>query len=173
MAEQNLLFDERFLDRHAGQIISDPAVGIVELVANAWDAWATRVDIVWPERGDGQTFSITDNGKGLTEQQFRRRWGTLDYNKLAEEGDTSEAPADLPGYAPRQAYGRNGRGRHAAFRFGDPYRGRSWRDGREVTFEVRRGVTLPFEIVLLGARDLEAAAVDSRHERTLRGVRPL
>ena len=34
---QGRLFDERFLDRHAGSIIHDPAVSIVELVAKAWE----------------------------------------------------------------------------------------------------------------------------------------
>ena len=61
MAEpQGALFDERFLERHAGEIIRDPEIAIVELVANAWDAWATRVDVRWAERGNEQVFSITD-----------------------------------------------------------------------------------------------------------------
>jgi DNA mismatch repair ATPase MutL len=64
--EPGLLFDNRFMKRHAGSIIVDPAAAIVELVANAWAAWATKVDIVWPERGAGETLSIQDNGKGMT-----------------------------------------------------------------------------------------------------------
>nr|WP_312352152.1 hypothetical protein [Brucella intermedia] len=37
-SEQQLLaFDQRFLDRHAGPIISDLSVALVELVANACD----------------------------------------------------------------------------------------------------------------------------------------
>ncbi|WP_409994916.1 ATP-binding protein [Chitinophaga pinensis] len=32
----------------------------MELVANAWDAGATEVNIEWPE-SDGQKFSIADN----------------------------------------------------------------------------------------------------------------
>ena len=32
-------------DKYAGPIISDPALAIVELVANAWDAYATKVDM--------------------------------------------------------------------------------------------------------------------------------
>ena len=90
---QVLLFDERFLDRHAGAIITDAEVAIVELVANAWDAWARRVDIHWAGKGDDKVFTIQDDGKGLTEAQFLRRWGTIDYNKLAEEGPIpSRAP---------------------------------------------------------------------------------
>jgi Histidine kinase-, DNA gyrase B-, and HSP90-like ATPase len=59
------------------------------------DAWATEVDIVWPERGDGAEFYIRDNGKGMTEAQFRRRWMTIDYNRLNEEGKASEPPEEL------------------------------------------------------------------------------
>jgi hypothetical protein len=131
MAEtQGVLFDERFLERYAGAIISDPEVAIVELVANAWDAWATRVEITWAERGDDRTFSITDNGKGMTLAQFVRRWGTLDYNKQADEGPAALPPDELKQFAPRRPYGRNGKGRHAAFRFGDPYVVKTWRDGQ-------------------------------------------
>lgn len=150
---QVLLFDERFLDRHAGAIITDAEVAIVELVANAWDAWARRVDIHWAEKGDDQVFIIQDDGKGLTEAQFLRRWGTIDYNKLAEEGPVSEPPADLAGLSPRKPYGRNGRGRHAAFRFGDPYHIRTWRDGQEITYAVKRGKTAPFDLMALSVRN--------------------
>ncbi|WEK58840.1 MAG: hypothetical protein P0Y52_04715 [Candidatus Brevundimonas phytovorans] len=55
---QVLLFDERFLDRHAGAIITDAEIAIVELVANAWDAWARRVDIHWAEKGDDKVPTI-------------------------------------------------------------------------------------------------------------------
>jgi hypothetical protein len=164
-----LLFDERFLERHAGAIIGDPAVAIVELVANAWDAWATEVDIVWPELGSGTEFSIRDNGKGMTEGQFRRRWLTIDYNRLLEDGRQSEPPEELAGMPSREAYGRNGKGRHAAFRFGDAYRVRTWRDGHEVVFEVRRGAGgRPFEITLVNSRagidghGTEIVSIDSR-----------
>jgi hypothetical protein len=147
-----VLFDQRFLDLHAGSIISDTSVAIVELVANAWDAYATDVEIKWPNQRDGTHFSITDNGSGMTAAQFEKRWRQLDYNKLAEEGDRSNPPEDLKGFPPRKAYGRNGRGRHAAFRFSDPYTVRTWRDGTEVTYRVRRGTTQPFEIELLRTR---------------------
>jgi Histidine kinase-, DNA gyrase B-, and HSP90-like ATPase len=97
MAEEPvaLLFDNRFMERHAGSIIVDPAVAIVELVANAWDAWATKVDIVWPDRSTGMAFAIKDNGKGMTEAQFQTRWKTLDYNRVREEGAESAPPPEL------------------------------------------------------------------------------
>ncbi len=166
--EPGLLFDNRFMERHAGAIITDPAVAIVELVANSWDAWATQVDIIWPERATDAPFSISDNGKGMTEAQFQTRWKTLDYNRLRDEGDVSQPPAELSELRPRTAYGRNGKGRHAAFRFCEAYRIRTWRDGKAVTFEVRRGVTQPFTIQRLkgeakiDGHGMEIAALSSR-----------
>ena len=109
-------FDERFLDKHAGSIIGDTAVAIVELVANAWDAYASQVDIVWPDASASQAFSITDNGKGLTPQMFEQRWRKLDYNRISEEGDETAPPAELKNARPRKVHGRNGRGRHAGSR---------------------------------------------------------
>jgi hypothetical protein len=151
-ATQGLLFDERFLDRYAGAIISVPEVAIVELVANAWDAWATRVEIDWPEKGSGRVFSITDNGKGMTRAEFRRRWATFDYDRYTEQGRLSQPPEELKTYGPRRPYGRNGKGRHAAFRFGDPYRVRTWRSGEEVTYEVRRSQTKPFDLKFIASQ---------------------
>lgn len=151
--EGGVLFEERFLDKHAGPIISDTEVALVELVANCWDAYATEVSITWPDTKAGVVFEIADNGKGLTGEMFERRWRKLDYDRNANEGHVVEPPDDLAGSNPRKAYGRNGRGRHGAFRFSDPYIVRSWRDGIEVTFEVRRGVTQPFDIKLLRTRD--------------------
>ncbi|RDE07632.1 ATP-binding protein [Pelagibacterium lacus] len=149
----SLLFDERFLETHAGAIITDPEVAIVELVANAWDAWATEVRILWSEKGDERIFSISDNGKGMTEGEFQRRWKTISYNRLVDQGTTSEPPSELHSFAPRAAYGRNGKGRHAAFRFGDPYQVRTWRDGLELTYLVKRGKNQPFEVEEIARRN--------------------
>ncbi|NKM97986.1 ATP-binding protein [Rhizobium leguminosarum] len=183
-ANQGVLFDDRFLDKYAGPIISDPAVAIVELVANAWDAYATKVDIIWPKRSQNINFRITDNGKGMTPAQFERRWKTLDYNRLADEGNRSAPPLDLASALPRKPYGRNGKGRHAAFKFSDPYMVRTWRDGIETTYEVRRGTTQPFDVTIISSRenvpghgteitatDSEGVAMDADTAREIIGTR--
>ncbi len=77
----SVLFEDRFLDRHAGPIIADTAVAIVELVANCWDAYATEVRVQWPQSSNGKSFEIADNGKGMTREMFERRWGKLDYDR--------------------------------------------------------------------------------------------
>jgi hypothetical protein len=150
--DAGVLFDERFLDRHAGAIIGETSVSIVELVANAWDAYATEVEIAWPSEKDNIVFSIRDNGRGMTAAEFEKRWMKIDYNRVVEEGTTVDPPKELKDFAARRTYGRNGRGRHAAFRFSDPYRIRTWCDGTEVEYEVRRGVSQPFAIRRLGIR---------------------
>jgi hypothetical protein len=57
---QGTLFEERFFGRYAGAIMADPTVALVELVANAWDAYATRVNIQWPNDHTRTPFRITD-----------------------------------------------------------------------------------------------------------------
>lgn len=134
--EQDLLFEDRFLDRHAGPIISDAKVAIIELVANCWDAYATTVDIAWPT--DDQSFSIADNGIGMTRHEFEARWKKIDYDRTKSQGLQVMPPPDLAGYPPRISYGRNGKGRHAAFYFSDPYSVLSSKDGQTFQSEVRR-----------------------------------
>lgn len=151
VSQQRVLFDARFLEKYAGNIISDTAVAIVELVANSWDAYATKVDITWPDRTANAGFAIKDDGKGMTRDEFFQRWSTLDYDKVAVEGDKVFPPEDLEGHPPRKPYGRNGKGRHAAFRFGESYFVRTWRDGKEHKFEILRGLEPPFEIKELGS----------------------
>jgi hypothetical protein len=145
--EQGTLFDERFLGRYAGAIMSDPTTALVELVANAWDAYATQVDIQWPDRATGTMFRIQDNGLGMTPEQFELRWRTLDYDRITHQGDHVEAPPDVPGGLPRPVYGRNGKGRHAAFLFSAPYKVRTWRDGVEATYLVSQGRENPIEVL--------------------------
>jgi hypothetical protein len=39
-------FADRFLQDHAGQIISEPRIAILELIANSYDAGATKINII-------------------------------------------------------------------------------------------------------------------------------
>ncbi|RYZ63289.1 MAG: hypothetical protein EOP09_17910, partial [Proteobacteria bacterium] len=113
-----------------------------ELVANSWDAYATKVSIKWPDTR--LRFSIEDNGAGLTDTEFRHIWKTVSYDRISRSGDTVYAPADLPNRPPRRVFGRNGKGRLSGFYFGDTYKVDSWRDGTAWTYNVTRGE--PFSI---------------------------
>jgi len=70
------LFGTDFLQDHVGQIIQEPTVAILELVANCYDAGANQVEIKWPALV-GDSLSITDNGTGMTRKEFETRWRTL------------------------------------------------------------------------------------------------
>ena len=87
-----LLYDERFLESYAGAIITDPATAIVELVANCWDAYATEVNITWPDTQLEKQFKITDNGHGMTRDEFQHIWRTIAYNRLSSGGATTAPP---------------------------------------------------------------------------------
>src|SRR5215472_7653801 len=113
---QRTLFEERFLGRYAGSIMADPTVALVELVANAWDAYATTVDIQWPNRNPETHFRIIDNGCGMTRAEFEVRWRTLDYDRVLHQGAFVAPPPGVDGL-PRPVYGRNGKGRLAGFLF--------------------------------------------------------
>lgn len=146
---QGLLFGERFLDRLAGQkLLQSPRTAIVELVANCWDAGATEVSIDWPDRNTDRKFSISDNGCGMTAQEFDKRWRTLTYNRINEQGPFATFPEGIS-LPQRPVYGRNGLGRLAAFCFSDAYRVRTAKGGLEATFRVARGMTQPLEIDLV------------------------
>lgn len=149
---QNLIFpafDESFLAHHTGQIMVDPEVAIVELVANAWDAGADRVEITWPSAA-GDLIAISDDGAGMTKEEFTNRWRTLNYNRRAYQGVLADTP---PGKAERKrhAFGRNGVGRHAMFCFAEAYEVDTRKIGKSTRFRVRRSSgLLPFEIEPLG-----------------------
>lgn len=113
-----LKYDDRFLDDHAGRIVQEPRVAIVELVANAWDAYARQVKIQLPNASTGDKFSIEDDGTGMTKDEFEARWVVISYNREANQGKYVDKPPHIKEALPRRrVFGRNGKGRHAAFLF--------------------------------------------------------
>ena len=141
-------YDNRFLEAHAGnRVLSDPKTAVVELIANAWDAGATEVTIDWPDGHGIRRFSITDNGCGMTADEFNARWRTLNYNRRSNQGGAIEWPPSLAKSPPtRYAFGRNGIGRWSGFCFGDSYVVRTHKQGASNVFRVTRGTDVPFEI---------------------------
>lgn len=131
---QNSLFEDDYLLRELGQVAHVPQVALTELVANAWDAGATQVNLILPGEVGG-TLTVTDNGHGMTPAQFKRRWMTLRYDRLKHQGANVEFPAGKSVH-PRKAYGRNGVGRHGLLCFADEYEVQTWREGTLATFVV-------------------------------------
>lgn len=143
-----VLYDQRFLESHAGpQILHDPKTAIVELIANAWDAGATRVGITWPDGKGTRKFVIEDNGSGMTDAEFKHRWRMLYYNRQEEQGPKVEWPDDVADQQrERLAFGRNGIGRWSGFCFGETYVVDSSKKGLRNRYSVARGTDKPFEI---------------------------
>lgn len=127
------LFENDFIKRSLKGLTSKPDIVLTELVANAWDAGATKVDIKIPAKIGGKLI-VADNGSGMTEDEFKNRWMVLRYNRLEHQGSkTTYAPNNI---SERSTYGRNGVGRHGLICFNDSYRVITCKDGNEITFTV-------------------------------------
>ncbi len=127
---QGSFFEDDYLLRTLGQLGDSPDVAITELVANAWDAGASKVTIRIPDAKD-ELLVIEDDGTGLTHEQFHSRWMKLGYSRVTHQGTKVEFPKGRTGA--RVPYGRNGVGRHGLLCFNDEYQvitraeGEKWR----------------------------------------------
>lgn len=128
---QGSLFEEDYLIRTLGNLGSSAEIALTEIVANAWDAGATKVDIFIPEE-KGQKIIIEDNGLGLTKEEFYSRWMKLGYNRLKHQGKKVEFPKGIN--LQRFAYGRNGVGRHGMLCFNEEYKVITSKNGVESNF---------------------------------------
>jgi hypothetical protein len=148
IANLPLAFGTNFLRDHTGTITSDPRVAILEMVANAYDAGATKVEVTWPLEASGEII-VADNGTGMTKDEFSRRWGTLSYSRIEEQGDAVVFPPGVRKQT-RTAFGRNGKGRYSPFCFADSYTVSTAKDGELIVAEVRltQGGSKPFDSVI-------------------------
>ena len=137
MEQGSLLYENRFLESWAGSIITNPSTAIVELVANCWDAYATEVRITWPDRISEKQFSVSDNGVGMTREEFQYIWRAMSYDRVGRYGPTASPPPDMQGL-PRPVFGKNGKGRFASFCFSSEYLISSKKDGQQFTYRVYR-----------------------------------
>jgi hypothetical protein len=130
---QGSLFEEDYLIRTLGNLANSSEVALTELVANAWDAGATLVEIFIPEKL-GEKLTIEDNGIGMTKDNFYSRWMKLGYNRLKHQGKKVEFPNGIP--LIRFAYGRNGVGRHGMLCFNNEYEITTNKNGIESKFTI-------------------------------------
>lgn len=130
---QGSLFEDDYLIRTLGNLGNSPEVALTELVANAWDAGATIVDIFIPNE-KGQDLIIEDNGTGLTKDEFYSRWMKLGYNRLKHQGKKVTFPKGVE--LQRYAYGRNGVGRHGMLCFNNEYLVITNSGGKQSTFNI-------------------------------------
>ena len=153
MAQDDLFYDERFLESWVGSIVSNPNTAIVELVANCWDAYSTEVKIIWPEFSSNRRFSIADNGIGMTKDEFLNIWRTLAYDRIKNGGGLlTNPPPDVNGL-PRPVFGKNGKGRFASFCFAKEYEITSRKDGQEFACKVYSQPNRPLALDILDFKD--------------------
>ena len=84
-----------------------PAV-LSELVANAWDADATAVEITLDR--DAPSITIRDNGHGMSHEDVNAKFLTVGYRRRTSSAKTPDG---------REAMGRKGIGKLAAFSIAD------------------------------------------------------
>lgn len=130
---QGSLFEEDYLIRTLGSLATSPEIALTELVANAWDAGATIVDIFIPDKIGGN-LTIQDNGTGLSKQEFYSRWMKLGYNRIKHQGKKVKFPSGVE--LQRNAYGRNGVGRHGMLCFNNIYEVITNNKGKESHFVI-------------------------------------
>jgi len=130
---QQALFEENYLLRTLGQLVKRPDIALTELVANAWDAGAFNVMITIPKE-EGNLLIVEDDGIGLTPEEFRKRWMTLGYNRVAHQGKEVIFPFSIN--EKRKAYGKNGIGRHGMLCFNDEYKVITCTNGKKSIFTI-------------------------------------
>ena len=105
-----LEFHGRVIEHLGIQMYQSPVNAIAELVANAWDADATEVEIMLPETvtDPDTTFVICDNGTGMTFDECQDLYLAVGRNRRGKEAE-EQTPAGRP------VLGRKGIGKFAGF----------------------------------------------------------
>lgn len=126
---------------HIKPITTNPLNAIIELIANAYDAGATRLDITWPlentlyDDNESQTAIFKDNGQGISSEKFPEIWKELSYNRIEDQGNTVSLTVDGEEVI-REVYGKNGKGRHSPFAFSNKYHVETIKDGEKSVFNI-------------------------------------
>jgi len=140
-------FEEDYIYRSNRSVTSTPDIALTELVANAWDAGAFHVNITIPDKGEDRELVVEDDGTGMTDEEFRQRWMTLNYNRQKRQGKEVTFPDSENAYK-RVAYGRNGIGRHGMLCFNTMYRVETWKGGILNIYDISvSSCNEPFRIV--------------------------
>ncbi|MDI9651213.1 ATP-binding protein [Burkholderia cenocepacia] len=171
LQQEDLFYEDRFLESWAGAIITNPSTAIVELVANCWDAYATEVKISWPDPKNHKQFSISDNGKGMTKAEFDYIWRAMSYDRIAKGGATTAPPVGVEGL-PRFVFGKNGKGRFASFCLTKNYQITSIKDGQKFVYKVSRTPNKPLitELVEFVEKDVEGRGTTITGEGEIRQI---
>ena len=113
-----------------------PVIG--ELIANAWDASASKVEIIIPETPINQSTSeiiIKDDGIGMSDKDVRHKYLMIGRDRRDEENsDVTSSP--IPDANPRKIMGRKGIGKFSAFGIAKEIVVESVKDGENSHFRM-------------------------------------
>lgn len=118
-----LQIDLSVLDHLGINLYSNVPAVLTEMVANAWDADATTVDI--DIKADDDYITVTDNGNGMTEDEINEKFLTVGYRRRGQDGKNGLTPGNRP------AMGRKGVGKLAPFSIADTVEVYSVKDGQQ------------------------------------------
>lgn len=104
-----LRFHGRIIDSLGIQMYQSPVAAVAELVANAWDADASRVKVHLPSSLSGEPeISVQDNGIGMTFAECQKLYLNVGRNRRDDDGVDSSPDG-------RPVLGRKGIGKFAGF----------------------------------------------------------
>jgi signal transduction histidine kinase len=136
--------------------LQDPALAVLELIKNSWDADATKVRVNINQAGTDATIVVDDNGHGMERSEFIDRWLIIGDSAKRRSG-TSERGRPL--------IGEKGLGRLASFALANSLELRSARsDGKGFHAKVDWSE-------LLQAAALEDYEVSIRRIKAIQGTR--
>lgn len=120
-------FAGRLIDLLGQQMYGGPVPSVAELVANAWDADATKVEITLPEIIDEDSeIVVRDFGNGMTFDELNDYYLNIGYERRKIRGDTTDGG--------RLVMGRKGIGKLAGFGIAEDIVLTSVKDGNLVQF---------------------------------------
>jgi hypothetical protein len=128
VGKYKMTVDLSVLDSLGINLYSNAAAVLSELVANAYDADATQVDITWDQ---GQGVTVTDDGCGMTVDEMNGRFLKVGYRKRDESNEGNQSPR-----FGRPFMGRKGIGKLSVFSIANVVTVYSTKDGESNAFRI-------------------------------------
>jgi HSP90 family molecular chaperone len=145
-----LAFHGRVIDHLGIQMYQSPTAALAEMVSNAWDADAEKIEITLPDSiSPAAVIVIHDNGKGMTFEECQNRFLNIGYDR--REGE----PVGVSEEKNRPVLGRKGIGKFAGFGIAEVIRVEtiSKKNGERTVFELNLS-TLRGDSYIEGSTDI-------------------
>lgn len=108
--ELEVRYRGRIIEHLTVQTYQSPVAAIAEMVANGWDADATKVEIKLPAAlNQAATLTVVDDGNGMTFEQCQDRYLEVGYGRRGNDPTATSERSERP------LMGRKGIGKFAGF----------------------------------------------------------